>query len=115
MNGVIIPVNNNPTEFKTDGLTPTNCTIEDGGYCIQGNLVFVYIRLKATTNTAFNITGFPKAKSKLNVGGWPPRMAFTDDTPAFFQARANDVYLFSYGTVTQGTEYGVSTVYLLDR
>ncbi len=112
MNGAIIPVNNNPTEFTTEGLTFTNCTYQDGGYCVQGNLVLVYIRVRADVNTNFNVTGFPKAKSVTGIGGWPPRMSFQADSPVYLQARTNDTYIFTYGTVTQNTIYGIATVYL---
>ena len=109
-NGVIIPTKHNLT-LTTDGLTFNNCTYVDGGYCITDEgLVFVQLRVQATGGNA-SVTGFPKGVGG-SVGGWPPRMAFEDNTPLFFQFRTNDTYIFTYGTITTDKVYGVSTMYV---
>lgn len=58
------------TSYSTTGLTPTNCTIDDGGYCKIGKLVVVNLRLITTSSISANgvlISGLPKPSGTKTV------------------------------------------------
>ena len=80
-----------------------------GGYFKIGKLVVIQIRIQASNNTSFSVSGFPKGVGSTDVGGYPPKMG---DTVVNFKFQTNDTYLFSYGSVTQNQIYGATCIYL---
>lgn len=58
----------NSFSYTTSGLTPTNCTINAGGYCKIGNLVIVNMRITALADSNVQITGFPSMNEKVSAG-----------------------------------------------
>ena len=102
-----------PSAYINTGLTPTNGTISEGGYCKFGNLVLVNIRLQATTSaTEVDISGFPSYTGANKV--ICSAANFSDDTSAYAYITMGGHLKIKAGDVVGSKNYVVSTAYLCD-
>ena len=102
--------------YSTDGLTFSNGTILDGGYCKIGNLVIVNMRINVTTGisagTVF-MSGFPAALSTL--GSTTGFVAVTASSPtASVSMRVNGSIINGSSSSTLSGAYMLSCVYLAE-
>ncbi|MDO4801322.1 MAG: hypothetical protein Q4A15_04080, partial [Prevotellaceae bacterium] len=62
----VLKENLTPNGYISSGLTYTNCSYVNGGYCKIGNLVVINMRVTAT-NPTFNVSGFPSYSGFIPV------------------------------------------------
>lgn len=99
-----------PDDLITTGLTPTRCTIENGGYYVdtENNICYVDIIVKRTSSSSTNVAGFPKGSGTA--------LAVNDmDSGADDDYNANTSYSISTGTtstITMGSGFADQLVHV---
>ena len=100
-----------PTKYTSTGLTITNGTISEGGYCKIGNVVLVNIRLQATeTGSVVDIVGLPTytGANKVVCSG----ANFSDDISAYAYITNGGHLFIKASDVVASKNYVVSGMYL---
>ena len=101
--------------YISSDLTPTNCTIVDGGYCKLGaNTVIVNIRIKVTANGSVSITGFPQYSNKASqniVASLTQSIGVATPTVKMFFMYSNG-QLVSNTSLSENEAYMISFIYI---
>lgn len=99
--------------YSTTGLTPTDCTVDAGGYHKFGKIVIIDVRVVSSAAT-FSISGFPAYSNLLNKNVVPATIQNVGDTVA----ENNFAYIARNGAMSckasANKTYAISAVYLCD-